>query len=141
MTENWLILRLLVLWKGFSKSEIKDFWRKLMPTFCRKPQMASFYSSLTLPYTKLCHRTTNRTTDRRTYLWNNLCTFSPVRLNKLRKFLALQEIHSTALLPCIRNFHVFLGNIFIYPRNTSKHVSLIAYNYWNRFFFQSFLCQ
>ena len=27
-----------------------------MPTFCRKPEVASFNSSLTLPYTKLCHR-------------------------------------------------------------------------------------
>ena len=42
--------------KGFTKSEIKDFGRELMPTFCRKPHVASFYSSLTVPYTKLCHR-------------------------------------------------------------------------------------
>ena len=27
-----------------------------MPTFCRKPHVASFYTSLTLPYTKLGHR-------------------------------------------------------------------------------------
>ena len=37
-----------------------------MPTFCRKPQVASFYSSLIQPYTKMCHRTTDRTTDRYT---------------------------------------------------------------------------
>ena len=29
-----------------------------MPTFCRKPQVASFYSSLKQPYTILCHRQT-----------------------------------------------------------------------------------
>ena len=29
-----------------------------MPTFCRKPEVASFYSSLIQPYTKLCHRQT-----------------------------------------------------------------------------------
>ena len=33
-----------------------------MLTFCRKPHVASFYSSLTLPYTKLCHRQTDRYT-------------------------------------------------------------------------------
>ena len=42
MIENWWFLRSLVFWKGFSKSEMKDFWRKPMPTFCRKPQFASF---------------------------------------------------------------------------------------------------
>ena len=29
-----------------------------MPTFCCRPQVASFYSSLIQPYTKLCHRHT-----------------------------------------------------------------------------------
>ena len=29
-----------------------------MPTFCRKPEVASFYSSVIQPYTKLCHRQT-----------------------------------------------------------------------------------
>ena len=39
-----------------------------MPTFCRKPHVASFYSSLTLPYTKLCHRQNEfGQTDRHTY--------------------------------------------------------------------------
>ena len=38
----------------------KDFWRKLMPTFCRKPHVASFYSSLIQPNTKLCHRKKDR---------------------------------------------------------------------------------
>ena len=27
-----------------------------MPTFCRKPEVASFFSYLIQPYTKLCHR-------------------------------------------------------------------------------------
>ena len=31
-----------------------------MPTFFRKPQVASFYSSLKQPYTKLCHRHKDR---------------------------------------------------------------------------------
>ena len=56
MIENWLFIRLIVFQKIFSKSEIQDFWRKLMPTFFCKPQLASFYSSLIQPYTKLCHR-------------------------------------------------------------------------------------
>ena len=60
--DYWLFLRSLVFRKGFSKSEIKDFWRKLMPTFCRKPHVASFYSSLIQPYTKLCHRQKDRHT-------------------------------------------------------------------------------
>ena len=51
-------LPLEVLYFGFLKSEIKDFQRKLMPTFCCKPQVASFYSSLKQPYRKLCHRQT-----------------------------------------------------------------------------------
>ena len=34
-----------------------------MPTFCRKLQVASFYSSLIQPYTKLCHR---QNSDRQT---------------------------------------------------------------------------
>ena len=38
-----------------------------MPMFCRKPQVVSFYSSLMQPYTKLCHRQTERIwTDRHT---------------------------------------------------------------------------
>ena len=37
-----------------------------MPTFCRKPEVASFYSSLKQLYTKMCHRTTNRQTNRHT---------------------------------------------------------------------------
>ena len=56
MTDNWLFLCSLVFRKRFLKSEIKDFWKKLMPIFCCKPQVASFYSSLIQPYTKLCHR-------------------------------------------------------------------------------------
>ena len=39
-----------------------------MPTFCRKPEVASFYSSLKQPYTKMCHRTTNRHTDEIIYV-------------------------------------------------------------------------
>ena len=31
-----------------------------MPTFCRKPEVASFHTSLIQPYTKLCHRQTDR---------------------------------------------------------------------------------
>ena len=46
--------------KDFLKSEMKDFRRKLMPTFCRKPHVASFYNSLIQPHTKLCHRQTDR---------------------------------------------------------------------------------
>ena len=42
------------------------FWRELMPTFCRKPKVASFYSSVKQPYTKMCHRTTDRQTDKQT---------------------------------------------------------------------------
>ena len=54
----------------------KDFLRKLMPTFCRKLQVASFYSSLKQPHTKLCHRQKDRQrewqTNRQTYWWYNL---------------------------------------------------------------------
>ena len=68
MTESWLFLRSLVIRKWFLKSKIKDFRRKLMPTFCRKPELTSFYSSLTLPYTKLCHRQTDRYTNEIKYV-------------------------------------------------------------------------
>ena len=38
-----------------------------MPTFCCKPHVASFYSSLIQPYTKLCHRqNSDRQTDKHT---------------------------------------------------------------------------
>ena len=53
-----------------------------MLTFFCKPQVASFYSSLKQPYTKLCHR---QNLDRQTYLWNNLRMFLLIRLYKLRK--------------------------------------------------------
>ena len=53
-----------------------------MLTFFCKPQVASFYSSLKQPYTKLCHR---QNLDRQRYLWNNLRMFLLIRLYKLRK--------------------------------------------------------
>ena len=41
---------------------------KLMPTFCRKPQIAIFHSSLIQPYKKLCHRQSEfGQKDRHTY--------------------------------------------------------------------------
>ena len=40
-----------------------------MPTFCRRPHVASFHSSLMQPYTKLCHRqNSDRHTDEIIYV-------------------------------------------------------------------------
>ena len=57
-----------------------------MPTFCRKPEVASFYSSLKQPYTKMCHRTTDKHTDEIIYV-----RFRRYVCNKLRYFFLLRK--------------------------------------------------
>ena len=61
-----------------------------MPTFCRKPEVASSYSSLKQPYTKMCHRQTNKQIDRHTDEINNV-RFRRYVCNKLRYFFLLRK--------------------------------------------------
>ena len=56
-----------------------------MPIFCRKPDVASFYSYLIQPCTKMCHRTTDRHTDEVIYVrfrWHVYISFANFVLRK-----------------------------------------------------------